>query len=80
VVGARRSAATPNGGYDNSFYIRTHRWALLGSNLGSGFQLYDLRRDPGETRNVAGAYPTKVRELYGIVLKRAGGRLPYYAG
>ena len=68
------------GGYDNSFYIRTHRWALLGSNLGSGFQLYDLRRDPGETRNVAGAYPTKVRELYGIVLKRAGGRLPYYAG
>lgn len=66
------------GGYGNSFYIRTHRWALLGQNNGTGFQLYDLRRDPGETRNVAGSHPDKVRDLYGVVLERAGGRLPYY--
>ena len=36
--------------------------------------------DPGETRNLADLYPSKVRELYGIVLRRAGGRLPYYPG
>ncbi len=68
------------GGYENSFYIRTDRWVLLGTNAGTGFQLYDVRRDPGETRNLAGVYPSKVRELYGIVLKRAGGRLPFYPG
>jgi arylsulfatase A-like enzyme len=66
------------GGYENSFYIRTDRWALLGVNAGTGFQLYDVRRDPGETRNLASVYPAKVEELYGVVLRRAGGRLPYY--
>lgn len=66
------------GGYDNSFYIRTDRWTLLGTNRGTGFQLYDVRRDPGETRNLAGAYPSKVRELFGVVLARSGGRLPFY--
>ena len=68
------------GGYENSFYIRTDRWVLLGTNQPANFQLYDLRHDPGETRNVAGAYPGKVGELYGIVQKRAGGGLPYYPG
>ena len=68
------------GGYENSFFIRTDRWALLGTNAGGGFKLYDLHRDPGETRNLAGVYPSKVNELYGVVLRRARGRLPYYGG
>ncbi len=68
------------GGYENSFYIRTDRWVLLATNQPANFQLYDVRRDPGETRNVAGSYPGKVNELYRIVRRRAGGRLPYYPG
>ncbi len=66
------------GGYSNNFYIRSDRWLLIGRNDGGSFKLYDLERDPAESRNVAGAYPGKVRELYGIVLARAGGRLPFY--
>jgi arylsulfatase A-like enzyme len=66
------------GGYSNSFFIRTDRWAMWADNRPSHFQLYDLRKDPGEFNNVAGAYPQLVRELYATVRERAGGRLPYY--
>jgi len=66
------------GGYSNSFYIRTDRWAMSGVNRPSDFQLYDLQQDPGETRNLAEKNPGKARELHSIVERRAGGRLPYY--
>ncbi|CAN5548745.1 hypothetical protein BH20ACT19_BH20ACT19_12500 [soil metagenome] len=66
------------GGYSNNFYIRSDRWLLIGNNRPGAFKLYDLKADPAESRNVAGSNPGKVRELYGIVRKRAGGRLPYY--
>ncbi|MEX1141181.1 MAG: sulfatase [Thermoleophilaceae bacterium] len=66
------------GGYKNSFYIRTDRWALSGLNRGSDFQLYDLRKDRGERNNLASSHPRKVRQLYGVVRKQAGGRLPHY--
>jgi hypothetical protein len=42
------------------------------------FHLFDKRKDPSEGTNVAHQHPGVVRELYGIVRKRAGGRLPYY--
>lgn len=66
------------GGYRDSFYIRSRSWALFGENRPGNVRLYDLRRDPGQRRNVAGRHPRKVRELYGEVVRRAGGRLPYY--
>lgn len=66
------------GGYKNSFFIRTDRWALSGHNRGADFKLYDLRNDPGERRNVAAKHPRTVRKLFAIVRKRAGGRLPHY--
>ena len=66
------------GGYDNNFYVRTRRWALLGDNRYGDFQLYDLQRDPGETRNLASSRPGKVRELRGVVSRRTRGPLPYY--
>jgi len=68
------------GGYKNSFFLRTDRWALSGINEPGKFKLFDLKEDPGETRNLAGRNPRKVRELYEIVKRNAGGELPYYEG
>jgi arylsulfatase A-like enzyme len=66
------------GGYTNGFYIRTDRWALIGNNPGQRLRLYDLSRDPRELRNVASTHPGKARQLYRVVRRRSGGRLPYY--
>jgi arylsulfatase A-like enzyme len=76
----RRPPARPYafGGYGNSFFVRTDRWAMFGTNGGGGFNLYDRRRDLAEERNVAGAHPGKAGELYGVVRRRAGRPLPSY--
>jgi arylsulfatase A-like enzyme len=66
------------GGYSNEFFIRTDRWAMWADNRPSHFQLFDLRKDPGEFNNVAREHPQLIRELYAIVRDRSGGRLPYY--
>lgn len=68
------------GGYKNSFFLRTDRWAMSGLNAPANFQLYDLKADPGEKRNVADRNPRKARQLYEIVKRQAGGELPYYGG
>ena len=41
-------------------------------------QLFDLSRDPGETRNIAAERPDVVAELHETVRERAGGDLPHY--
>ena len=66
------------GGYANSFYIRSHSWALWGENSPGRFRLFDLGRDPGYMHNVAHRHPDLVRKLYGTVVSRAHGRLPFY--
>jgi arylsulfatase A-like enzyme len=76
--GRPRERRLAYGGYANNFYARTDRWALTASNGGEDFRLFDLRHDPYEHRNVAASHPGKVGELYGAVLRRAGGRLPLY--
>jgi arylsulfatase A-like enzyme len=68
------------GGYGNSFFIRTRRWALWGRNKPARFHLFDRHRDPGESTNVAHRHHGVAGHLYGIVRKRVGGRLPYYRG
>jgi arylsulfatase A-like enzyme len=65
------------GGYGNSYFVRTDRWAMYGPNSGSGFHLFDHDRDPGEARDVSGSHPRKAGELYGVVRRRAG-RLPTF--
>jgi arylsulfatase A-like enzyme len=68
------------GGYSDSFFIRSNQWMLWGFNKPGNFKLFDLRRDPGQFENVASRYPGTVRTLYGEMLARAGGRLPWYGG
>ena len=65
------------GGYGNSFFIRSHRWAMFADNRGANVHLYNARRDRREFRNVAGSHTGKARELEQVVRKR-GGYLPYY--
>jgi arylsulfatase A-like enzyme len=65
------------GGYGNSYFVRTDRWAMYGPNGGGAFHLYDRDRDPGEGRDVSGSHPGKAGQLYGVVRRRAG-RLPTF--
>ena len=67
------------GGYSNSHYLRSDRWAFFADNRMQRPHLYDLERDPGETRNLAAERPQVARELHERVLEGAGGRLPFYA-
>ena len=66
------------GGYTNSFFVRTDRWAMSADNRPSHFQLYDLKKDPGEYDNVAREHPELLRELYAVIRNRSGGPFPYY--
>jgi arylsulfatase A-like enzyme len=68
------------GGYSDSFFIRSEHWMLWGYNRPGNFKLFDLKRDPGQNHNVADRHPEMVRSLYGKVLARARGRLPWYGG
>ena len=68
------------GGYADSFFIRSHHWALWGDNRPGRFRLFDLERDPGHNVNVAHRHPGIVDKLYGTILARAHGRLPFYGG
>jgi hypothetical protein len=75
--GARRRKLA-YGGYANWHYARTDDVAFISSNRGHGRRLYDLDRDPGEEHNLARRHPKKIDELYRVVVRRAGGRLPVY--
>ena len=43
--------------------MRDGEWKLLLMEDGSGAQLYNMVKDPGETRNLAGAEPARVRRM-----------------
>jgi arylsulfatase A-like enzyme len=66
------------GGYSNAHYLRSDRWALIASNRADNVRLFDLKRDPGEHRNVAAWHRPLARQLHRRVVEEAGGRLPYY--
>ena len=45
---------------------------------GSDPQLYDLKQDPGEERNIAQQNETIVKRMYDRILQDAGGSIPNY--
>jgi len=51
--------------------VRTDAWKLIKYNVGGKqtTQLFDLRADPGEMKNLAEAQPARVRELTGLLKK-----------
>jgi arylsulfatase A-like enzyme len=68
------------GGYSDSFFIRSDRWALSGYNDRSHIRLFDLKKDPGQNSNVARGHRRVVDHLYDAVRRRSGGDLPFYGG
>jgi arylsulfatase A-like enzyme len=67
------------GGYTNSHFLRSDRWAYMSDNRLQEPRLYDMADDPGETRDVAAEHPKVVAELAALVEEQAGGgSLPYY--
>jgi arylsulfatase A-like enzyme len=66
------------GGYSNAHFLRSDRWALIGSNRPGNFKLFDVERDAGEHQDVAARHPQLARRLHRRVVEAAGGRLPYY--
>jgi len=67
------------GGYANALYARTDRWKFISDNLGRNRRLYDLKHDPDETNNLAHRDPGRAAAMYDAVVRRAGGRPPYYS-
>jgi len=53
----------------NGQAVREGEWKLVRDGLEAEWELYHLREDPVETRNVASAYPGKVRELETLFLR-----------
>ena len=66
------------GGYSDSHFLRSERWAYMSDNRLRAPHLFDLSSDPGETSNLAAERPDVVAELHETVRERAGGDLPHY--
>jgi len=66
------------GGYANWHYLRGDRWAYVAANSGDVRRVYDLRSDPGESRDLARERPGLLDELGERVRERTGPRLPVY--
>lgn len=80
LLAGRRLPERPHsyGGYSDHHFVRTQRWAYMADNRRSAAQLFDLRADPGEARDVSALRPEVVEELYDLVRTQTGGELPYY--
>jgi arylsulfatase A-like enzyme len=62
--------------------VRRDRWKLIqvtspkdrAKMAGAPFELYDVRADPGELKNLASEFPETVEELSGVLARWSGGR------
>ncbi|MDO8212975.1 sulfatase [Conexibacter sp. CPCC 206217] len=62
------------GAYSSIVFARNREFAYIGDNQNVRPELYNLRSDRGETRNLAVRNPAQVRKMYkGMVVKDAGG-------
>jgi arylsulfatase A-like enzyme len=67
------------GGYGDSHFFRSDRWAYMSDNAGERPKLFDLSVDPGETADLAFEQPELVEALRAEVEERAGGPLQSYS-
>lgn len=80
-----RPLRRPDEAYGESHYPRLHfGWSELRAYYQGGWkyilapreELYDLRRDPGETRNLAAERPEECRRLRGLLLRKLAAAGP----
>ena len=61
-----------NHDYSGNFAIRKGKWKLIEE---SGFKLYDLSKDPKESKELSGSHPEIVKELSAVLDRyRSDGR------
>jgi arylsulfatase A-like enzyme len=76
--GSPRARPYAWGGYKDSHYVRTDRWAYMADNRMRNSRLFDLQKDPGEHTNLAERHPRVLKRLRRTLIQRAGGRPPFY--
>tara|TARA_Y100000591_G_scaffold47089_1_gene35507 strand:+ start:557 stop:904 length:348 start_codon:yes stop_codon:yes gene_type:complete len=54
----------PNGGFRQS--VRLENWKAVRYNLNSDIELYNLKNDPGETKNIAKLHPNIINRVDSI--------------
>lgn len=69
------------GAYSSIVFARDRNWSYVADNQGGRPELYNLRSDRNEVRNLAPRNPTQVRRMYkGMVVRDAGGQaLPKFS-
>jgi arylsulfatase A-like enzyme len=67
------------GAYSSIVFARDRNWSYVADNQGGRPELYNLRRDRREVRNLAGSNSAQARKMYNGMIKRdAGGPLPKF--
>ncbi len=67
------------GAYSSIVFARDRNWSYVADNQGGRPELYNLRRDRREVRNLANANSAQARKMYNGMIKRdAGGPLPKF--
>ena len=74
----RRKRGYRTASYNTYVSASDGRWLLIAGNRREELRLYDRKRDRYERRNIAHRHPKKVHELWGRILRDAGGRLPRF--
>ena len=49
--------------YQENYAMRDGKWKLVQSNLDKQWELYDIEADRGETNDLAGTYPERVKRM-----------------
>jgi arylsulfatase A-like enzyme len=66
-------------GYNDHVWARDERYVMFCTNQGADAKLYDVEKDPGMHRDIAGVEPNVVKRMFeGYILRDAGGPLPTY--
>lgn len=67
------------GAYSSIVFARDRNWSYVADNQGGRPELYNLRRDRREVRNLAASNSSQARKMYNGMIKRdAGGPLPKF--
>jgi arylsulfatase A-like enzyme len=65
-------------GFNDFFWIRDSRYALIHNSRGKGDKLYDLKKDPNQDSDISKEEPQEVERLKSLLLEDAGHPLPNY--
>jgi arylsulfatase A-like enzyme len=74
----RRKRSYRTSAYNTYVSASDGRWLLIAGNHREELRLYDKKHDRYERRNIAHRHPKQVHDLWGKILRDAGGHLPRF--